>query len=306
MVRVHLGHRRRAPVRRGQQDAERVGQLSQLQARAPANVLGDRESRERQDVHVHVNEQQVVACAPRHRARPRRDRVRPHLVEPDRLEAEPRDRRRFRGRDVVGAEEEHVGRAEHRPARTECAQLRGGTRQVEQMRDPGPVERSVAGVRNVEVHVEIDVDEADRSGVPQRSGDGPELDGAVAPEHEHVVAVRHRVGHHVRYGARGPRDRRDVHRLRVRGIRPPSKAGDVAPVADSAPRVLQRGDQTMPAERRRRVLLSGCVRARARRRTDDADRPAHRPGLSRAPRSPPRRPRGRRRCRALRATVRPR
>ena len=101
------------------------------------------------------------------------------------------------------------------------------------MGDAHPVERAVLdALGRVHVGVVVDVDEADIRRSTGGTGDGAELDGAVAAEDEQGRAIRqargHLVGDRPGHAGRGV----GVHGPHVLPVEPPAEAGHVAPVGD--------------------------------------------------------------------------
>ena len=99
------------------------------------------------------------------------------------------------------------------------------------MGDTHPVERTVLdALGRVHVRVVVDVHEADFGRVARGTGNGADLDGAVAAEDEHRGAVRQSRGYFV--GDRvGHASRRFwVHCPHVLRVDPPAEAGHVTSV----------------------------------------------------------------------------
>ena len=138
------------------------------------------------------------------------------------------------------------------------------------MCDAHPVERTVLDAHGrVHVRVVVDVHEADIGRFTRGTGDGAELDGAVATKDEQRGAVRQARGNLVGDRAGHAGRRVGVHGAHVVRVDPPAEAGHVAPVGDSDAALLEETGQPGGSIRLWCPLLAGCVGAGATWRADD-------------------------------------
>ena len=138
------------------------------------------------------------------------------------------------------------------------------------MGDAHPVERAVLdALGRVHVRVVVDVHEADVGRFTGGTGDGAELDRAVAAQHEQRGALRQARGHFV--GDRAGHAGRGVgvHGAHVLRVDPPAEAGHVAPVGDRDAALLEESEAVRRLDRPVAPAPGRGVRAGAARSADD-------------------------------------
>jgi hypothetical protein len=269
--RVVLGHGQRAEARVGRERAQGRGGDLERDALA-VRVLGERRVEEVDEVDIEVHRDGVAS-----RQRPERLRggtlgFRAERVDVDDREATLLDRRPLELGAGLDAQKHDLVVLEQRLRGPDAGELALGSLDVEQVRDPHPVQGAVDNTRgNVEIGVEVEVDEPEPLHPVAQRRDRAELDRAIPAEHQHcAVRPGHTRGHLSRplghdgevRGARVPRVGRPAERVHVAGI------------AHLDARGRQRVEQPRITHRPRPLLLPRRVRPRAGGSSHDRH-PAH-------------------------------
>jgi hypothetical protein len=118
---------------------------------------------------------------------------------------------------------------------------------AENVGQPHPVQDAIASDRGVEVTIQIDVDQTYRRIVAERSGDRSQFDGAIPAKYKYLFTLGVCVGYGCCDRQRGLADLLDIGGLRVVGVRPVNKCGDVPGIADRSTCIHKGVDQTVSA-----------------------------------------------------------